>query len=115
MHESYYGRIDADYRRDRVVVDVDRRRLHTTCRGAHQRCYHRRMKHLVVLMLVAGTASADTYKCKPEVAKNATRLVIAAPNDMTPKQALKLFIDSMDAAGLVATDKGDTITIKPGK
>ena len=66
------------------------------------------------------TAWVIGFTCKnvvftPEVAKNATRLVIVAPQEMTPKQALKLFIDSVDAAGLVATDKGDTIVIKPGQ
>ena len=65
------------------------------------------------------TAWVVGFSCKnvvftPEVAKNATRLVIAAPTDMTPKQALKLFVDALDA-GLTVTDKGDTLVIKPAK
>ncbi len=59
------------------------------------------------------------FSCKniiftPEVAQHATRVHIVAPNEMTPKQALQLFIDAVDATGLVVTDKGDTIVIKPG-
>lgn len=59
------------------------------------------------------------FSCKnvvftPEVAKHATRVHIAAPNEMTPKQAIQLFLDAVDATGLVATDKGDTIVIKLG-
>ena len=49
------------------------------------------------------------------VAKNATKFQVMAPRPLTPKQALQLFVDSVDAAGLLVTVKGDTITIKPGK
>lgn len=59
------------------------------------------------------------FTCKtvifsPEVAKHATRVTILAPNEMTPKQAVQLFVDAVDATGLVVTQKADTITIKLG-
>jgi hypothetical protein len=43
-----------------------------------------------------------------------TKVTIRAPNAMTSKQAVKLFFDSVDAAGYVVLDKGDSIVIKPG-
>jgi type II secretory pathway component PulC len=65
------------------------------------------------------TAWLVGFSCKnvvftSEVAQNATRIHVVAPNDMTPKQAVQLYLDAIDATGLVATDKGDTIVIKPG-
>jgi type II secretory pathway component PulC len=44
----------------------------------------------------------------------ATKITILAPNAMTSKQAVKLFSDSVDAAGYVVLDRGDDIVIKPG-
>lgn len=41
-------------------------------------------------------------------------ITILAPQPMTPKQAQQLFIDSLDTIGLIATVKGNTITIKLG-
>jgi type II secretory pathway component PulC len=49
-----------------------------------------------------------------DVAKRATRVVIVAPKPMTPKQALQLFVDSVDATGLVVTVKADSIIVKLG-
>src|SRR5262249_3952570 len=59
------------------------------------------------------------FTCKnivftPEVAKHAMKVHIIAPNPLTPKQALQLFVDAVDATGLVVTVKPDTITIKLG-
>src|SRR5262249_878396 len=60
-----------------------------------------------------------SFTCKnivftPEVAKHATRLHIIVPKPMTPKQALQLFVDAVEATGLVVTVKADTIVIKLG-
>jgi hypothetical protein len=65
------------------------------------------------------TAWVTGFTCKnivftAGVAQHATQLHVVAPNEMTPKQGLQLYLDAVDAAGLVATDKGDTIVIKPG-
>jgi type II secretory pathway component PulC len=49
-----------------------------------------------------------------DVAKHATRVTIVAPRPLTPKQALALFVDSIDATGLVVTVKPDTIIVKLG-
>jgi general secretion pathway protein C len=49
-----------------------------------------------------------------DVAKHATRVTILAPKDMTPKQAMQLFVDAVEATGLVVVQKPDTIIIKLG-
>jgi hypothetical protein len=49
-----------------------------------------------------------------ELARCAARVDIISPVEMTPKQALALFVDSLDAVGLKATIKADTIIIKAG-
>jgi general secretion pathway protein C len=49
-----------------------------------------------------------------DVAKHATKVTVMAPNDLTPKQAMQLFVDAVDATGLVVVQKGDTIVIKLG-
>ena len=49
-----------------------------------------------------------------EVAKNATRVNIVAPTKMTPKQALQLFVDAVQATGLLVEVKPDTIIVKLG-
>lgn len=59
------------------------------------------------------------FTCKnvvfsPDVAKHATKLTIMAPKPMTPKQALQLFVDAVQATGLVVEQKPDTIVIKLG-
>jgi hypothetical protein len=43
-----------------------------------------------------------------------TKVTIITPSAMTPKQAVKLFLDAVDAAGYIVVDKGDSIVIKPG-
>ena len=47
------------------------------------------------------------------VAKQA-RVTVMAPNEMSPKQAIQLFVDAMEAADLVVVQKADTIVIKLG-
>lgn len=59
------------------------------------------------------------FTCKnvvfsPEVAKHAQKISILAPKEMTPKQALQLFVDAVEATGLVVQQKPDTIVIKQG-
>lgn len=49
-----------------------------------------------------------------DVPKNATRVTIISPNKMTAKQALALFVDAVEATGLVVQIKPDTIIIKLG-
>jgi hypothetical protein len=48
------------------------------------------------------------------IAKNAIKVIVLAPKDMTPKQAVRLFVDAIDAVGLVVTQKPDTLVVKPG-
>src|SRR5258706_4761876 len=59
------------------------------------------------------------FSCKnivfsSDVPKYATKLTVMAPKTMTPKQGLQLFIDAVEATGLVVTVKADTIIIKLG-
>ena len=59
------------------------------------------------------------FTCKnvvfaPDVAKHATKLTVIAPKAMTPKQALQLFVDAVEATGLIVQQKPDTIVIKLG-
>jgi hypothetical protein len=49
-----------------------------------------------------------------DVPKHVTKVTVLAPHPMTPKQAVRLFFDAMDAAGLAVTEKGDTVIIKLG-
>ncbi|MFN0253433.1 MAG: type II secretion system protein GspC [Kofleriaceae bacterium] len=49
-----------------------------------------------------------------DVAKRATRVTIISPGKMTPKQALQLFVDAVEATGLAVQVKPDTIIIKLG-
>jgi len=49
-----------------------------------------------------------------DVAKHATHVTVMSPGDMTPKQAMQLFVDAMDAVDLVVVQKPDTILIKLG-
>lgn len=44
----------------------------------------------------------------------APRVTIIAPHPLTPKQALALFVDTLETAGLIVTVKPDAILIKPG-
>jgi hypothetical protein len=48
------------------------------------------------------------------IAKYATKVTILAPNRYTPKQAEQLFVDAMEAAGLVVVRKPDSFLIKLG-
>jgi membrane-associated protease RseP (regulator of RpoE activity) len=49
-----------------------------------------------------------------DVPKYATKITVLAPSSMNPKQAFQLFVHSLEAAGLVVVQKGDTIIIKLG-
>jgi len=49
-----------------------------------------------------------------EAERAAPRVTILAPHPVTPKQALALFTDALETAGLVVTVKPDSILIKPG-
>ncbi|MBL9016337.1 MAG: hypothetical protein JNL83_19265 [Myxococcales bacterium] len=48
------------------------------------------------------------------VAKHATKLTLITPQKMTAKQALALFVDAVEATGLVVKVKPDTIVISLG-
>jgi hypothetical protein len=48
------------------------------------------------------------------VEKHVLKATIVAPNKYTPKQALELVLDAIEATGLVVTQKADTIIIKLG-
>jgi len=76
-----------------------------------------RFKPDVSMMELAQWVTGFTCKnviFSTDVAKRATRVVIMAPKPMTPKQALQLFVDSVDATGLVVTVKPDSIIVKLG-
>jgi general secretion pathway protein C len=49
-----------------------------------------------------------------DVARHAQRVTVIAPNKMTTKQALQLFVDAVEATGLVVVQKSDSIIIKLG-
>jgi type II secretory pathway component PulC len=62
---------------------------------------------------------ATGFSCKTiifssDIAKHATKVDVIAPRDMTPAQALQLFVDAIEATGLVVVQKHDTIIIKLG-
>jgi hypothetical protein len=48
------------------------------------------------------------------VATRATKVSILSPREMTPTQAVQLFVDAMDAVGLVVTQRPDTLVVKLG-
>jgi hypothetical protein len=48
------------------------------------------------------------------VEKHVLKVTIVTPNRYTPKQALELVLDAIEATGLVVTQKADTIIIKLG-
>jgi hypothetical protein len=50
----------------------------------------------------------------PDVPKHATRLKIIAPRPLTPRQAVKLFIASLEAAGLRVRHRDRTFTVSLG-
>jgi hypothetical protein len=49
-----------------------------------------------------------------DVAKRATRVTVVSSKQMSPKQALQLFVDAVESTGMVVTQKPDTIIIKLG-
>jgi hypothetical protein len=49
-----------------------------------------------------------------EVRARVPRVTIVAPNKLTPKQAIALFVDAVEATGLTVQQKKDTIIIKLG-
>jgi len=60
-----------------------------------------------------------SFTCKnvvfdADVAKRATRVTVVSAKAMTPRQALQLFVDAVEATGMVVTQKPDTIIIKLG-
>ncbi|MBL0215005.1 MAG: hypothetical protein IPQ07_14105 [Myxococcales bacterium] len=60
-----------------------------------------------------------SFTCKnvvfsADVAKRATKVTVVSAKAMTPKQALELFVDAVEATGMVVTVKRDTILIKLG-
>lgn len=59
------------------------------------------------------------FSCKhvvfgADVAKHATRLTIISSRAMTPREATQLFVDAVEATGLVVVQKRDTVIIKLG-
>lgn len=59
------------------------------------------------------------FSCKnivfsPEVAKHAQKVTVMAPKELSPKQALQLFVDAVESTGLVVQQKPDTIIVKLG-
>jgi PDZ domain len=49
-----------------------------------------------------------------DVAKHATKVHVLAPSPMTSKQALQLFVDAVEATGMLVTVKPETIIITLG-
>jgi hypothetical protein len=49
-----------------------------------------------------------------EVAKHATRVTVVSSKPMSPRQAVQLFVDAIEATGLVVVQKPDTIVVKLG-
>src|SRR5262245_13891503 len=47
------------------------------------------------------------------IAQTATRVTVVSSAQMTPKQAVQLFVDSLAAVGLVVVVKPDTFIVKP--
>jgi hypothetical protein len=45
---------------------------------------------------------------------HASKLTVVAPKKLTPKQAMQLFVTTAEAAGLVVTQKPDTLIVKLG-
>jgi len=64
-------------------------------------------------------AWVTSFTCKNVVfssgiAKRATKVTVIAPTTMTARQAVKLFVDALEAADLLVTVKTDTFVVKPG-
>lgn len=60
--------------------------------------------------------TCESVVIAPDVAKHATRLQIIAPRPLTPREAVKLFVTSLEAAGLKVRrkDRTFTVTLGPG-
>jgi hypothetical protein len=58
--------------------------------------------------------SCKTIVIDAEVRARVPKVTIVAPTKLTPKQALQLFVDAVEATGLVVLQKKDTIIIKLG-
>jgi hypothetical protein len=63
------------------------------------------------------TAWLETFSCKnlvytSELGRLATRVHVVMPKPLSPAQALQLFVDAIEAMGLVVTVKPATIIIK---
>lgn len=59
------------------------------------------------------------FSCKnvvysADVAAYADNLTLVTPTELTPKQAMQLFVDALESVGLVVVQKPDTIIIKLG-
>ena len=71
-----------------------------------------------VAELAAWVASftCESVIIAPDVARHATRVQIVAPAPMSPRQAVKLFVNSLEAAGLRVRRKDRTflVTLGPG-
>ncbi len=79
----------------------------------------------IVVTMRPDTSLADLaiwitgFTCKTivfsaDVAKRATRVTIVSSKPMSPKQAVQVFVDAVEATGLVVVQKADTIIIKLG-
>lgn len=62
---------------------------------------------------VAGV-TCESVVIAPGVAKHATKLQVIAPRPLTPREAVKLFVTSLEAAGLKVKRKDRTFTVTPG-
>ena len=49
-----------------------------------------------------------------DIAKRATKVTVVSSKPMSPKQAMQLFVDAVEATGLVVVQKPDTIIVKLG-
>ncbi len=58
--------------------------------------------------------TCKTILIDAEVRARVPKVTVIAPTKMTPKQALQLFIDAVEATGLVVQQKKDTIIVKLG-
>lgn len=61
----------------------------------------------------------SSFTCKnvvfaADVAKLATKVTVVAPVQLTPKQAVQLFVDALEAAGLEVIQRPDTFVVKRG-
>jgi hypothetical protein len=60
-----------------------------------------------------------SFSCKnvvfsEDVAMNTIKVNVLSPNELSPKQAMELFVDAVEATGLVVKQKANTIVISLG-